>query len=256
MHPWPLQRTRACARGADHHHECHKCVHWCPHLQLALLRQEAGHRFWFTCAQVQKIASCFLAGPHKVRAAARAVHGPLSMLRCAASELASTTACHTPCAYARTRAHPLAQVEAIVMMWALIVDRKNFWQIVYRWGGAPVAGEPTRYALPRGSLAVSAVHPALQAAPCQRMLRATPLLCTHTPAHTRTQPGRVQPEPAVVAAGPPERAGQAPPVAALRAGPVQPHARAGGGSCACVLQGAHSCATCSCRVQEARVRGV
>mmetsp|Transcript_24719 Transcript_24719/g.67372 ORF Transcript_24719/g.67372 Transcript_24719/m.67372 type:complete len:971 (-) Transcript_24719:3284-6196(-) len=56
-------------------------------MQLALLRQEAGHRFWFTCVQVRRIMDAFLAGPHKV--------------------------------------------EVAVMMWALIVDRKDFWTILY-----------------------------------------------------------------------------------------------------------------------------
>ncbi|KAF5838018.1 hypothetical protein DUNSADRAFT_3505 [Dunaliella salina] len=56
-------------------------------MQLAVLRQEAGHRFWFTCAQVLRIMNAFLAGPHRV--------------------------------------------EVAVMMWALILDRKDFWTILY-----------------------------------------------------------------------------------------------------------------------------
>ncbi len=35
-------------------------------MQVALLRQEAGHRFWFTSAQVKRVSEAFLAGPHKV----------------------------------------------------------------------------------------------------------------------------------------------------------------------------------------------
>ncbi len=57
-------------------------------VQVALLRQEVGHQFFFTSTQVIRVMSCFAAGPHKV--------------------------------------------EVAVMLYALLIDRKNFWQIMYR----------------------------------------------------------------------------------------------------------------------------